>query len=112
MRIHLAAIAGSFLLASSAFAMGPLDADGDGTLTEAEFEPIAAMGASFTAYDSDGDGVLSKPEYNDGVIALADRDGTGGSNDLDGEELKMADELQAMFSNEVDDDSILSFFNQ
>lgn len=110
-RQTLAAAAATFFLASAAHAMGPLDADGDGSLTEEEFAPIAEMGADFAAYDSDGDGALSQEEFNEGVRALANDDDTGGGGSLDEDELKKLDEITAMFSNEVDDQTVLDLFN-
>ena len=110
----LFAAAGLALLASASHAQvqvnpqGPLDADGDGFLTEQEFQPIRDFGANFVAYDSDGDGLLSEAEYNEGVRDLAD---TEQDNDLTDIELQRYDELARMFSNELSDrDNLLNFF--
>ena len=86
------------LLSTGAFAAshgGPLDADNDGMLTEAEFEPAGSMGMMFSAMDSDGDGMISEAEYNDGARAQADEDN---SNSLDPREAQTYDELTRMFS--------------
>ena len=64
---------------------GPLDANGDGMLSEAEF----------ARYDSNGDGMISKPEYDDEVRNLATRDGT--PNSLDAEEMQRYDTLTLLF---------------
>ena len=98
--LKIAAAAGIALTAASAQAAeinfdGPLDTNGDGVLSEEEFQPIRDLGAQFAAYDSDGDGVLSQPEYNEGVRSLASEDG---DSDLNVEELQRLDELTRMFS--------------
>lgn len=91
--------------------MGPLDADGDGMLTEQEFEIIANMGAQFTAYDSDGDGLLSEAEYMEGVQTLAaDLSGSPDSKDTTRAQQR-TDELTRIFSNEVGDrDALMLLF--
>ena len=114
MKTMLATVAGFALMTGIAAAQvavnpqGPLDADGDGFLTEAEFAPVQDFGANFVAFDSDGDGLLSEPEYNEGVRILADREK---DNDLNDIELQRYDELARMFDNEVADrDSLLRLF--
>ena len=88
--------------------MGPLDADGDGFLTEEEFAPIQDMGAQFVAYDSDGDGLLSQAEYNEGVRDLADEDG---SDSAGPREAQRVDELTRLFDSEIGDrDAFLQLF--
>lgn len=79
---------------------GPLDADGDGFLTQEEFAPIRDFGAQFTAYDSNGDNLLSEEEYNEGVRSLADADS---SNELSVDEAQRWDELARMFDQEIAD---------
>lgn len=94
----LATSASIALLSTVAFAQsGPLDADNDGMLTEAEFEAAGDMGMMFSAMDSDGDGMISEAEYNDGARAQADEDN---SNSLDPREADRYDELARMFSQE------------
>ena len=106
----IAATTGIALLATSAYAFeinfdGPLDVDGDGVLTQEEFAPIEALGASFIAYDSNGDGVLQEVEYNEGVRTLANEDGDGS---LSPEEFQRVDELTRMFSMaDADRDNLL-----
>lgn len=112
----LAAAAGLALAATAAHAelqpVGPLDADGNGQLTEAEFAPIAEMGASFIAYDSDGDGLVSQPEYDDGVRKLADDIGArNGSSSMNERDLQKLDELTRLFDQEnADRGSLLNLF--
>ena len=96
---RIAAAAG-FALATVASAQaieinfdGPLDIDGDGALTQEEFQPIRDLGAQFTAYDSNGDGLVQVEEYNEGVRTLANEDG----GDLSDSELQRLDELTRMF---------------
>ena len=97
--IALLTTSGAFAAAHAGIE-GPLDADGDGMLTEEEFEPIAALGAQFTAYDSDGDGMLSEEEYNEGVRSIVEPDGNGSS--LNPDQARTLDELTALFSNAAD----------
>ena len=115
----LIALAATSLLALTTLAsaqsinpQGPLDADGDGFLTEEEFSPIRAYGANFVAYDSDGDGLLSKPEYNEGVrelAAFANQD----ASELNASEEQRYAELTRMFSNPLADrDSLLNLFGR
>ena len=96
----IALFAGSAFAQAPINADGPLDADRDGFLTEQEFAPIAGAGGVFVAIDSDGDGLISEAEYNEGVRSLADREG---DNDLDDRELQRYDELARLFDQEVGD---------
>ena len=105
---------GIALLATAAHAQvnpeGPLDADGDGFLTQAEFQPIGDMGASFVAYDSDSDGLVSKTEYDEAVRNLADEEQ---DNDLNDREMARVDELTRMFSNAMADrGNLLALFGR
>ena len=104
-------IALSAILATSgaAFAAshgGALDADGDGMLNEAEFEPVAAMGADMAGIDSDGDGMVSQAEYNDAARTLADADANG---ELDADEFTKYDELTRQFNQAAADREAIDF---
>ena len=93
----LTAAAAIALLSTGAYAASHavvLDADGDGMLTEAEFEPAADMGMVFAGVDSDGDGMISEAEYTDAARAAADEDE---SNSLDTVENERFRELTKMF---------------
>lgn len=86
------------LFAASAFAeTGPIDANGDGVLTPAEFAPVERMGgARFDVFDKDGDGVVSKLEFNSGIQDVVDgRDGNREDNDA----MNRRDQLTRAFSN-------------
>ena len=104
--------AASIALLTSAGALaashgGPLDADGDGMLTEEEFAPAANMGMVFAGVDSDGDGMVSEAEYNDAARDAADEDGSGGS--LNNDEFTRYDELTRMFSQARADRDAIEF---
>ena len=102
MRIQtLIATAAVAATTTGAVAMGPLDRNGDGMLTEREFAPIAAKGAVFERFDSNSDGLLSEPEYNEGIWAVANRDMD--TTDLDLRDMKRRDWLTRAFHYEVED---------
>ena len=105
----LTAAASIALLTTGAYAAshgGPLDADNDGMLTEAEFAPAADMGMVFTAVDSDGDGMVSEAEYNEATRSLADEDESGS---LDPDEAQRRDELSRMFNQTNADRDAIDF---
>lgn len=60
------------------------DEDGDGVLTEEEFEQGWGETEVFGDWDTDGDGILTEGEYRAGVFNTYDADGDG---ELDEEEL-------------------------
>lgn len=105
----ITAAAAIALLSTGAYAAshtGPLDADNDGMLTEAEFAPAADMGFVFAGVDSDGDGMVSEAEYNDAARDLADEDDGGSLNDR---EFERYDELTRMFSQARADRDVIDF---
>ena len=109
--IGAAAVLALTIGAAQADPMGPLDVDGDAMLTPEEFAPIAEMGASFAAYDSDGDGMLSETEYNEGVQQLAADLANSPDDENSARALQRTDELTRIFDNEVGDrDAFLQLF--
>lgn len=51
-----------------------LDADGDGTLSDAEIAADAQLAADLDTYDSDGDGQLTRAEFDAYVLANVETD--------------------------------------
>ena len=83
-------------LTSTAYAaMGPIDANGDGVLSRAEFGPIEEMGASWVVFDANQDGVVSQLEFNQEAANLV----SNTPNSLDRDQARDLDQLTAAFSN-------------
>ena len=84
---RILAITASALLATGAYAASHtmmIDADANGSLTMEEYEAAASMlDMTFEGVDADGDGMISEIEYNEAAFDAADEDD---SNSLDPEE--------------------------
>ena len=101
--LKLTTAAAIAMFATGAFAAShsmAIDADGDGMITQEEFDAadagggVTGMGFVFAAVDSDGDGMISEPEFTDAARAMADEDD---SNSLDAVENERFRELTKMF---------------
>jgi len=71
----------ALLLATPALAqddgVGAWDGDGDGALSEEEFNTGFSEGGAYDEWDADDDGMLSEDEFNSGVFGGYDDDESG-----------------------------------
>lgn len=70
----LAALAGAPAFAQDA---NDWDSDGDGALSEDEFNTGWGEYGAYDSWDSDGDGMLSEDEFNTGIYDSYDYDDSG-----------------------------------
>ena len=88
---------GASSIAANAQALGPMDKNGDGMISEAEFDAERATFSrnGFRGYDVNEDGVITEDEYATGTFRRYDADGDG---NLNAEESAYGDDSEKRWS--------------